>query len=57
MSGIDTFVSNNINNDFGELDNTPDNDYDKNRIHVETRSKKPCKRIDCILYHDQPYRE
>lgn len=51
MSGIDAFVSNNIYDDFGNLDNTSHDDYDKNRVHLEPVGEQRFETLDCVLDH------
>ncbi len=40
MSGVNTFVSNDIYDNFYELYNTSNNDHDKDRIHLESFGNK-----------------
>ena len=40
MSGVDAFVSDDIDDNFGELDDAAYDDYQKDRIHVESFSYK-----------------
>lgn len=53
MSGINAFVSDDINNDFCHLDDTTDDDYQKDGIHMKSLSYKTCKACDCVLYHQK----
>lgn len=53
MSGINAFVSDNIDDDFGKLDDTSDDYYKKNWFHLESlRDILP----DCanrVVYHQK----
>ncbi len=40
VSGIDAFVSDDIYDNLGKLDNTSDDDHEKNRIHMKSSWKK-----------------
>jgi len=53
MTCIYTLISDNINNHFNNLDNTPNSDYDKNRIHMYPLSKKEFESVYGVLYHQK----
>ena len=53
MSGINALVSDNVDNNFGELNDASDNDYEKNRIHVESTMDKILGACYCVCYHQK----
>lgn len=51
MPGINALVSDDVDDDFYDLNDTSNHDYDKNWVHVKPLSKKDFERVDDVLYH------
>ncbi len=52
MSGIDTFVPYDIDDDLRSLDDASNDDHDKNRVHMEPLHEEDPDGIDSVLDHN-----